>query len=216
MSNIKHIDQYKSNKSLLRKQERKMIPCYVSGKGMHASEVTWTFKTSIITCLEETGLGYDTRYNYYRKQFPDMETEQLIRMICDPMEYYDLDWPEYRIQYKHVMSKEEMATRFMLLRDNKFREEAQVAIYCFDEAGFGSGINVMRFLYDKKPILGFLNQENKMKSLNVSNVLQLKAEFPRLVHLYEYRSMEEIRQHVIQWLTELNNNKQQQLTHQPV
>ena len=65
---------------------------------MHATESTWEFKTTVIATLEETKLGYDTRFAYYRKQFPDMQTEQLARMICDPMEYYDLDWDEYRGQ----------------------------------------------------------------------------------------------------------------------
>jgi len=171
---------------------------------MHASEITWTFKTSIIQLLEESNLGYDTRFEYYRKQFPDMQTEQLARMICDPMEYYDLDWDEYRALNKRSMSKEEMATRFMLERDSQFQAKAHAAIYCFDEAGFGSGINVMRFLINKTPILGFMNEENTHKSLNVSNVLQLKAQFPNLIHLIEYRSMEDVCAHVEKWLKELS------------
>lgn len=181
-----------------------MIPCYVSGKGMHATDITWSFKTTVIKTLEDSQLGYDTRFEYYRKQFPDMQTEQLARMICDPMEYYDLDWEEYRARHKLSMAKEEMATRFMLERDMQFQQKAQVAIYCFDEAGFGSGINVMRFLMNQVPILGFLNADNTLKSLNVSNVLQLKAQFPDLIHLIEYQSLEEISKHVSQWLTELN------------
>ncbi len=181
-----------------------MIPCYVSGKGMHATDITWSFKTTVIKTLEETQLGYDTRFEYYRKQFPDMQTEQLARMICDPMEYYDLDWEEYRARHKLSMAKEEIATRFMLERDMQFQQKAQVAIYCFDEAGFGSGINVMRFLMNQIPILGFLNADNTLKSLNVSNVLQLKAQFPDLIHLIEYQTLEEISQHVSQWLTELS------------
>ena len=182
-----------------------MIPCYVSGKGMHASEVTWSFKTSVITTLESTGLGYDTRFHYYRDQFPDMQTEQLARMICDPVEYYDKDWAEYRARHKRAMSKEEMVTRFMLERDMRFQEEAQVAIYCFDEAGFGSGVNVMRFLQAKKPVLGFLNEENKHNSLNVSNVLQLKAQYPTLIHLMEYISQDDISKSVVHWIEEMQN-----------
>jgi len=189
-----------------------MIPCYVSGKGMHASEVTWSFKTSVITTLESTGLGYDTRFNYYRDQFPDMQTEQLARMICDPVEYYDKDWAEYRARHKRAMPKEEMVTRFMLERDMRFQQEAQVAIYCFDEAGFGSGVNVMRFLQAKKPVLGFLNEENKHKSLNVSNVLQLKAQYPNLIHLIEYISQDDITKHVVQWLEEMQNPQPKKLT----
>ena len=125
---------------------------------MHATDITWSFKTTVIKTLEETQLGYDTRFEYYRKQFPDMQTEQLARMICDPMEYYDLDWEEYRARHKLSMAKEEIATRFMLERDMQFQQKAQVAIYCFDEAGFGSGINVMRFLMNQIPILGFLTK----------------------------------------------------------
>jgi len=178
-----------------------MIPCYVSGKGMHATDITWSFKTSVIATLEETRLGYDTRFEYYRKQFPDMNTEQLARMICDPMEYYDLDWDEYRAINKRSMSKEEMATRFMLERDMAFQSKAQVAIYCFDEAGFGSGINVMRFLTNQTPVLGFMSEKHTHKSLNVSNVLQLKALFPDLIHLCEYQTMNDVQKDVIQWLT---------------
>ena len=63
-----------------------MKPCYVTGKGMHASTPTWNFKTAIIEMLETTGLGYDTRYRYYHGQFPDMDRASLARMICDPME----------------------------------------------------------------------------------------------------------------------------------
>jgi len=188
-----------------------MIPCYVSGKGMHATEVTWSFKTSVINTLESSGAGYDTRFKYYRQQFSDMQTEQLARMICDPVEYYDKDWAEYRTLHKRSMSKEEMVTRFMLERDMRFQQEAQVAIYCFDEAGFGSGVNVMRFLQAKKPILGFLNEENKHKSLNVSNVLQLKAQYPNLIHLIEYISQDEISKHVEQWMEELQNPTPQKL-----
>ena len=52
---------------------RTPIPCYVSGKGMHATATTWAFKTLVIEALESSGLGYDTRYRYYRNQFPDLE-----------------------------------------------------------------------------------------------------------------------------------------------
>jgi len=183
-----------------------MIPCYVSGKGMHATEITWSFKTTVIKSLEESGLGYDTRYHYYQKQFPDMQSEQLARMICDPMEYYDLEWDDYREQHKLALSKEAIATRFMLERDNRFRDEAQVAIYCYDEAGFGSGVNTMRFLYSGKPILGFINQEHKHKSLNVSNVLQLKAQFPDLIHIMNYRSMDDVNKYILHWLKEIADN----------
>ncbi len=183
-----------------------MIPCYVSGKGMHATEITWEFKTSIIQTLEKTGLGFDTRYEYYRHQYPDLAGEQLARMICDPMEYYDLDWEDYRDRHKLALSKEVIVTQFMLERDNKFRKQAQAAIYCFDEAGFGSGVNCIKFLTEGKPILGFLNTDYKNKALNVSNILQLKAEFPNLIHIINYRAIHEVNQHVIHWLQELGDN----------
>jgi len=184
-----------------------MIPCYVSGKGMHATEITWEFKTSVIGALEQSGLGYDTRYEYYRHQYPDLASEQLARMICDPMEYYDLDWDEYRNRHKLALSKDVMATQFMLERDIKFRTKAQTAIYCFDEAGFGSGVNCVKFLMEGKPILGFISTEYKSKSLNISNILQLKAEFPELIHLINYHSIQDVNQHVIRWLQELSDNQ---------
>ncbi len=185
-----------------------MTPCYVSGKGMYATEITWSFKTSVIRALETTGIGYDTRYHYYQQQFPGMQTEQLARMICDPVEYYDKDWPAYRSLNKRTMSKEEMTTRFMLERDMRFQQEAQMAIYCFDEAGFGSGVNVMRFLQAKKPVLGFMNEQNQHKSLNVSNVLQLKAQYPNLIHLVEYLSLDDISKQVLQWMEEMSNTNE--------
>jgi len=185
-----------------------MIPCYVSGKGMHATEVTWSFKTSVIETLLKTGLGFDTRYEYYRHQYPDMESEQLARLICDPMEYYDLDWGAYRDRHKLALSKEIIATQFMLERDNKFRQQAKAAIYCFDEAGFGSGVNCIKLLNEGKPILGFLSTEYKSKFLNISNVLQLKAEFPDLIHLVNYQSLHEVNQNIIHWLQELGLEQQ--------
>jgi len=188
-----------------------MIPCYVSGKGMYASEVTWSFKTTILEILDKSQLGYDTRFQYYRKQYPDMLTEQLARMICDPVEYYDKDWEQYRATHQRSMSKAEMITRFMLERDNEFRSNAQVAIYCFDEAGFGSGVNVMRFLYERKPILGFLNQNTQHKSLNISNVLQLKAQFPDLIHLIDNYSLDSISDHITRWLNEYSRHQHKRM-----
>ena len=93
----------------------------------------------------------------------------------------------------------------------RFQEEAQVAIYCFDEAGFGSGVNVMRFLQANKPVLGFLNQKNKEKSLNISNVLQLKAQYPNLIHIIEYISQDDISKHVVQWIKEMHNPQPKKL-----
>ncbi len=65
------------------------IPCYVSGKGMYAGTTTWSFKIRVILALEASGLGYDTRYRYYRRLFPQLDAAKLARRVCDPVEYYD-------------------------------------------------------------------------------------------------------------------------------
>ena len=177
-----------------------MIPCYVSGKGMHATTTTWTFKTSVIEALEASGLGYDTRFRYYRKQFPDMERGALARLICDPIEYYDRDWPGYFAARKNVQDEVTAATEFMLERDDHFRAEAKVAIYCYDEAGFGSGVNTMRFLATGKSVLGFYGAEHPGGTLNLSNILQLGLEYPRQFTLLRYRRPEDIPDAVLEWL----------------
>jgi len=177
-----------------------MIPCYVSGKGMHATMTTWTFKTSVIEALESSGLGYDTRFRYYRGQFPDMERGALARLICDPVEYYDRDWPGYFAARKGTQDEVAAATGFMLERDGRFRAEAGVAIYCYDEAGFGSGVNTIRFLTAGKPILGFYSGERPSGTLNLSNIVQLGMEYPGLFTLLRYRQPEEIPAAVLKWL----------------
>lgn len=177
-----------------------MIPCYVSGKGMHATTTTWTFKTLVIEALESSGLGYDTRYRYYQRRFPDMERGALARLICDPIEYYDPDWPDYFAARKHRQDEVTAATEFMLERDERFRAEARVAIYCYDEAGFGSGVNTMRFLTADKPVLGFYSAERLGGTLNPSNVLQLAMEYPRRFTLRSYQQPEEIPAAVLEWL----------------
>lgn len=182
-----------------------MIPCYVSGKGMHATATTWTFKTLVIEALASSGLGYDTRYRYYQAQFPDMPPDELARMICDPIEYYDRDWPGWRSARGEGIDEIQAVTEFMLERDHRFRDEAAVAIYCYDEAGFGSGVNSLRFLGAGKPILGFCNGENTAGSLNFSNVLQLGIDFPGLFTLMPYRHPDEIPDQVCAWLREHKN-----------
>lgn len=181
-----------------------MIPCYVSGKGMHATATTWAFKTLVIEALEASGLGYDTRYRYYRRQFPDMERAALARRICDPIEYYDRDWPGYFAARGNGRDEVTAATEFMLERDDRFRAEARVAVYCYDEAGFGSGVNTMRFLTAGKPVLGFYSAERLDGTLNLSNVLQLGLEYPRRFTLLSYRQPEEIPAAVLAWLGALN------------
>ncbi len=170
---------------------------------MYASDPTWSFKTTVILALEDSGLGYDTRFRYYRGQFPEMPLEKLARLVCDPMEYYDRDWPAYRAGLGASLDETEAATRFMLTRDDRFRDEARAAIYCFDEAGFGSGVNAMRFLIRGKPLLGFYNPAQRNPSLNLSNILQLRLEFPRLVTLEHYESREQIAPRVLAWLRDL-------------
>ena len=177
-----------------------MIPCYVTGKGMFASTRTWSFKTGIIAMLEDTGLGFDTRYQYYRQQFPDMERMALARMICEPMEHYDRDWPVYRDRQSAESGEALAATTFMLQLDNRFRDQARAVIACYDEAGFGSGVNAMIFLQAGKPLLGFYNREALSKTTNLSNILQLGIAFPELVTLHEYQHPDEIPDIAQVWL----------------
>ncbi|ALP53104.1 hypothetical protein Tel_08005 [Candidatus Tenderia electrophaga] len=180
------------------------IPCYVSGKGMHAGQTTWAFKTTVMQTLATTGLGYDTRYHYYRQQFPDMPVDDFARMVCDPIEYYDKDWPAWRALHKTKFNNEDqLTTTFFLERDRRFQDEARVAIYGFDEAGFGSGVNAMRFIAADKPILGFLNPTIEHSRLNIHNVIQLEMEYPELVTLQRYTDMTEIPARIATWLRAL-------------
>ncbi len=93
----------------------------------------------------------------------------------------------------------------MLARDERFRSEARVAVHGFDEASFGSGVNVMRFLTAGKPLLGFYDPERKSNTLNLSNILQLRLEFPELVTLVRYRDPEEIPERGIRWLDQISD-----------
>lgn len=167
-----------------------MIPCYVSGKGMHATALTRDFKTLVIRELESSGLGYDTRYRFYRAQYPGMPPDELARMVCGPIENYDKGWSAWLAAQRGA--PEAALAAFVLERDTRFREEARVACYCFDEAGFGSGINVMRFIRAGKPLLGFYRAEAANHGMNLINVLQLGLEFPALVTLVCYSDLEEV------------------------
>ncbi|MBM3357441.1 MAG: hypothetical protein FJY54_06910 [Betaproteobacteria bacterium] len=175
-----------------------MIPCYVSGAGMYAGERTWSFKTTVIAWLEGSGLGYDTRYRYYRARFPELDPEALARLVCDPIEHYDRDWPRYRAGSS--LPEEEALAHFVLERDARFRDEARVAIYCFDEAGIGSGVNAMRFVHAGKPIVGFYAADAGARRVNLTNVLQLAAEFPEQVRLAAYRTPGDITTQLGVWL----------------
>ena len=178
-----------------------MISCYVSGKGMHATDATWRFKTAVMAELQSSGLGYDTRHRYYRKQFPDMAANEFARMVCDPIEYYDKTWPGWQRENSHRFENEdECVTAFFLERDLGFQTEAQVAIFGFDEAGFGSGINVMRFIHAGKPVLGFYNPDVHREGHNIHNVMQLAVAYPSLVTLHRYQNVDEITAQVVAWL----------------
>ena len=176
------------------------VPCYVSGKGMYATDRTRQFKVAVIEALEASGMGYDTRYRYYQQQFPQMAPSALAQMICDPIEYYDLDWAAYRTATGAEGDEDDALTTFMLERDTRFREDAQVAIYCYDEAGFGSGLNTMRFLQAEKPILGFYQAQIKQQGVNLNNILQLAIDFPSLVTLVCYQSLDDVGSTVLSWL----------------
>jgi hypothetical protein len=176
------------------------IPCYVSGKGMYATDATRDFKVAVIGLLEASGLGYDTRHRYYRRQFPDMEAAAFARMICDPIEYYDRDWPAWRAAQPLERGELESVTTFFLERDTRFRDEARVALYCFDEPGFGSGVNAMRFIQAGKPLLGFYWHRIGERAVNFGNVLQLQIEYPALVSLRPYQAVEDILSEVRRWL----------------
>ncbi len=180
-----------------------ITPCYVSGKGMHATDATWRFKTAVMAVLQSTSLGYDTRANYYRKQFPVMPDDEFARMVCDPIEYYDKDWPAWQQQNSHRFKDEdELVTAFFLERDLGFQVEAEVAIVGFDEAGFGSGVNVMRFIHSGKPVLGFYNPDYRHAGHNIHNVMQLAMNYPELVTLHHYQNVDEITAQVVAWLGE--------------
>lgn len=169
-----------------------MIACYVSGKGMHASDTTHRFKTGVIRHLEGTGLGYDTRYRYYRRRFPEMAPKALAAMICDPVEYYDPDWPAYLRGLGEGADEQDAVTAFMRQRDQVFREQARVAIVCYDEAGFGSGVNAMRFLTAGKPVIGFCHRDAARRGVNVASILQLAQEYPPLFSLHRYEGMDDV------------------------
>jgi hypothetical protein len=184
------------------------IPCYVSGKGMHATDRTKQFKIEVIQILETTGLGFDTRYRYYRQQFPGMALPELARMVCDPIEQYDRDWPDYLAAHGAGRDEDDVITAFVMARDALCRREAQAAIYCYDEAGFGSGLNTMRFILESKPLLGFYNPAIKAMGVNVHNVLQLQLAYPDLVTLAPYHALAEVRPALVGWLQELQARRQ--------
>ncbi len=183
-----------------------MIPCYVSGKGMYATGVTRAFKVAVILALDQSGLGYDTRYRYYRNQFPEIGAEELAKKICAPIEYYDKDWKPYLKQNLGSRDEREVLAEFVFERDAQFRNEASFAIYCYDEAGLGSGINCMRFIREGKPILGFYNPESAKDGANLTNIMQLKYEAPHLVTLITYNKLGEVPERIVSWIKGLEKS----------
>lgn len=181
-----------------------MTPCYVSGKGMHASATTWNFKVAVIEALEHSGLGYDTRYRYYQSQYPGLSQTELARRICDPIEYYDKDWPAARDGRPAEQDEETALMGFWLERDGRFRQQAAVGIFGYDEAGFGSGVNSLRFLHAGKPILGFYNPQAIAPAMNIHNVKQLGVEYPGLFTLKVYRRPEDVAAMTLAWLRDLD------------
>ena len=180
-----------------------MIPCYVGGKGKAARNATKDFKVTVFELLESTGLGYDTRYRYYRRQYPSMNQDQFARMVCDPIEDYDREWPDYRARSSGLQSEEELLTAFVWEKDTGFRAEAQAAIFCYNEVGLGTGINSMRLLADGKPLLGFFLRDPVQGPVNVQNILQLKLMYPSLVTLVRYDHLNEVAESLRQWLMEM-------------
>ena len=180
-----------------------MIPCYVGGKGKSAHASTKDFKVAVFEMLESSGLGYDTRYRYYRRQYPDMSREDFGRMVCDPIEGYDKGWPDYRKRRSGSMSDEALLTAFVLEKDQAFQAEARAAIICYTEAGLGTGINSMRLLADGKPLIGFFMRDPSRESMNVQNILQLELLYPSLVTLVPYDDPNEVAPRLTEWLTEL-------------
>ncbi|RMH18780.1 MAG: hypothetical protein D6698_06530 [Gammaproteobacteria bacterium] len=178
------------------------VPVYVAGKGMFATLATTSFKTGVMHILEKSGLGYDTRMAYYAKQYPELTFERLSRMICDPIEYYDRDWPEYQKQHAGTANPDMLAVDFFLPRDQQFRERAVGGIIGFHEAGLGTGINCMRFLLGGKPILGFLPLEDNL-AVNRDNIFQLVREYPELFTLI--RETDCIETAIADWIVSLQS-----------
>lgn len=181
-----------------------MIPCFVGGKGMYASEATWEFKTAVMEFLLDSGLGIDVRFRYYQEKFPSKSAADLARLVCDPLEYFDPDWPIYWANKKDEgRSKEGVLTEFMLQLDARFRRSARVAIFGYDEAGFGTGVNTMRFVHEGKPVLGLYNPSIRKRDVNMSNILQLKLDYPFVVSIEQYSTPEELKAIITDWLASL-------------
>jgi hypothetical protein len=184
-----------------------MIPCYVGGKGKGAQASTVDFKVAVFELLESTGLGYDTRYRYYRGRYPDMDQAHFARMVCDPIEGYDKEWPDYRARHRGSMGEDMLLTRFVLERDQGFRNEARAAIICYNDAGLGTGINSLQLLADRKPLLGFFRRDPPRGSVNVQNILQLELLYPSLVTLVRYDDLQEVFENLKRWLIKLTSGQ---------
>ena len=82
-----------------------------------------------------------------------------------------------------------------------------MAIYCYDEAGFGSGLNTMRFLQAEKPILGCYHAEIKQQGVNLHNILQVAIDFPTRVTLVCYQSPDDIGSILLAWLQQTDASR---------
>jgi hypothetical protein len=134
-----------------------------------------------------------------------MSREDFARMVCDPIEGYDKNWPAYRDRRSESMSEEAVLKTFVLEKDQAFRDEARAAIICYNEAGLGTGINSMQLLADGKPLIGFFLRDSTRGPVNVQNILQLELLYPSLVTLVPYDDLDEVTHSLTQWL---NNLKQ--------
>jgi len=166
------------------------IPCYIGGKGMYATNETWLFKTTLFKLLRDTKLGFDTRHQYYRDQFPDMQDKEFDRMVCDPIEYYDPDWKK-QTHSKETIDKE--VVKFWLERDLQFQKQATIGVFGLNEPGFGTAINISRFLHNNKPVIAFIRLESGSNNThNVHNIMQLEITHPHLFSLHQYNTETEL------------------------
>lgn len=170
---------------------------------MFATETTRRFKTGVIGFLKASGLGYDTRYRYYREYFPDMAPDELARLICDPIEFYDPDWSGYLASHGAGRREEEVLAEFVQQRDSHFQQQARIAVMCFDEAGFGTGANAMRFITARKPVIGFYHPQTLEQGANLISVLQLGVEYPQYISLRRYTTLDDITEQLAAWLKAL-------------
>ena len=74
---------------------------------MYATDTSLDFKVAVIGLLEVSGLGYDTRFRYYRRQFPELAPAALARKVCEPIDYYYRFWPAWRAAHDDAGNEDE-------------------------------------------------------------------------------------------------------------